>query len=819
MVLLTLFLTTMDMNAQEVSLERLQNQLGFELSETNKVFYEATGLVKCASYEYNEKQRHEGKLSSNEVFERVMNRAVAKEKQDIANGRAATTYTIPVVIHIYHKGEAIGTGTNLSVAAIESQITVLNQDFRKMAGTPGHNTNAVGADTEIQFCLAKKDSNGAVTTGITRQQGIAGAYTTATFDAVKPNTQWDPTKYLNIWVADLGAQLLGYAQFPHANNVITGMAGGYAGSNANTDGVVMGPNFFGSSDITTVNGQAPYDKGRTTTHEVGHWLGLKHITGDSACGDDNCADTPTQQAQSNQQTACNPTTTCSSQDMIQNYMDYSNDTCMNIFTVDQTTRMRAILNPANNIVNRGTLVQAGTTHTLCSSNPDYTITATNSPVTVCKPNNAVFNLTFVTLNGYNSNTVFSVSAGLPTNATATFNPTSLSANGNIALTIGNITNVAAGNYILTVKGDGTIDKTINVVLNVESGIPTVPVLTAPTNGATNQLTAVNLTWNAITGATSYIVQRATNAAFSTNLVTNTVTTNSYNATGLLATTKYYWRVKAKNGCGESANSSAFNFTTATNTCNTTVNNNVVNIPNATTNGTEAAPGISTIAINNNVTINDINVTVDIAYSYVADLRLVLESPDGTKIDLVKNLTDANNGPGSKDNFTDTIFDDAATTSITAATAENAPFTGTYKPQNPLSIFNGKSSQGNWKLSVYDNWTAGTGTIKSWKIEICGSNVLGIDDSNFYNYELENSFKLWPNPSNGNVTVTFKSSSNNKKITLSLFDLRGRLITEKKINQSDSFFKQELGFNNIQSAVYILKIQTGTSKLIKRLVIE
>jgi len=187
MVLLTLFLTTMDMNAQEVSLERLQNQLGFELSETNKVFYEATGLVKCASYEYNEKQRHEGKLSSNEVFERVMNRAVAKEKQDIANGRAATTYTIPVVIHIYHKGEAIGTGTNLSVAAIESQITVLNQDFRKMAGTPGHNTNAVGADTEIQFCLAKKDSNGAVTTGITRQQGIAGAYTTATFDAVKPN--------------------------------------------------------------------------------------------------------------------------------------------------------------------------------------------------------------------------------------------------------------------------------------------------------------------------------------------------------------------------------------------------------------------------------------------------------------------------------------------------------------------------------------------------------------------------------------------------------------------------------------------------------
>jgi len=804
MVLITLFLTTMTICAQE--------NLGFELSETNKAYFEATGVVRCGSFEHNEALRAKGEISSNDELEAIIARQIQQNKIANGNGKQATVLTIPVVIHIIHNGEAIGTGRNIAEAQALSQITAMNQDFRRITGTPGHNTHADGADTEIQFCLAKKDPNGNATTGITRHNGNKTTWTTTDFDAYKPSTQWDPTKYMNIWTADLGTQLLGYAQFPQANGVITGMTGGYAGGAANTDGVVMGYNCFGSKAIYaagTYNGA--FDGGRTTTHEVGHWLGLKHITGDSNCGDDNCADTPTQAAQT--QGCPSATTTCNSLDMIANYMDYTNDSCMNIFTKDQTARMRAIL--TGNVVNRKSL----TTSDVCNSDPTFNLTATNSPVTVCKPNNAVFNLTFATLNGYNSNTIFSLSAGLPTNATATFNPTNLSTNGNITLTIGNITNVAVGNYTLTVKGDGTVDKTTTVVLKVESGIPTVPVLTAPTNGATNQLTSVNLTWNTVTGATSYIVQRATNTAFTANLVTNTVTTNSHNATGLVATTKYYWRVKAKNGCGDSANSNAFDFTTATNACNITANNNTVNIPNATTNGTEGAPGISTIAISNNITINDVNVTVDIAYSYVADLRLVLESPDGTKIDLVKNLTDANNGPGSKDNYTNTIFDDAATTAITAATAANAPFTGTYKPQNPLSIYNGKSSQGNWKLSVYDNWSIGTGTIKSWKIEICGSPVLGINDIDLNDSGFEDSFSLWPNPSNGTVSISFSNKSKSEKVVLSLFDVRGRLVSKQVFNKNTTIFNQEINFNNLQSAIYILKIKSGTNELFKRLVIE
>lgn len=817
MALITLFLITMSLsaqNAQEKNLKRLENQLGFELSETNKAFYEATGLVKCASYELNKKLREEGKLSSNEEFEKIISKAIAKEKQDMANGKAAATvYTIPVVVHIYHKGEAIGTGTNLSVAAIESQITVLNQDFRRMTGTPGHNTHADGADTEIQFCLAKKDANGNATTGITRKQGVSGTYTTNAFNTEKPNTQWDPTKYLNIWVADLGTQLLGYAQFPHANSVITGMGGNYGGSTANTDGVVMGPNFFGSSALATVTGSAPYDKGRTTTHEVGHWLGLKHINGDSNCGDDNCADTPTQASQSNQQTACNPTTTCNSQDMIQNYMDYTNDSCMNIFTKDQTARMRAILNPANNIVNRGTLVEAGTTHTLCSTNPDYTITATNSPVTVCSPNNGVFNFTFATENGYNANTTLSVSNGLPANATATFNPTSISANGNFTLTIGNIANVASGNYTLTISADGSVDKTVDVVLNVASGTPGVPTLTAPANSATNQGLSVNLTWNSVTAASEYIVQRATDTGFTANLLSNTVTTNSYNATGLTSATQYFWRVKAKNGCGESNNSNVFNFTTATSSCNTynSTQNNVA-IP---TSGSTAHVVTSTLNIPANVTITDVNITVNITHTYMDDLEVKLKAPDGTEVIIVKNAqcSDAGN-----DNIQAT-FDDQATGAINCVTGPPA-IGGTVKPENALTPFNGKDSTGNWVLTVTDGYpSADGGSITNFSIEICGSPVLGIDDLEFNDDEFEDSFSLWPNPSNGKVAISFSNKSSNEEVILSLFDIRGRLISKQVFNKNTTIFNQEINFNDLQSAVYILKIKTGTNELFKRLVVE
>src|SRR5690606_24804220 len=201
---------------------------------------------------------------------------------------------IPVVVHVIHNGDDYGVDENISDEQVESQITVMTQDYRRMMGTPGYNTNPVGADIQIEFVLAKVDPNGNPTNGINRLNlctaSYAGANTNATIanvEAIKPSTIWDPTQYMNMWSVNWdGSGLLGYAQFPS-----TGTA------TANTDGVVAGYGYFGSSDLASGSFSAPYDKGRTMTHEVGHFLGLYHTFQGGCAGENNtsgdfCADTP-----------------------------------------------------------------------------------------------------------------------------------------------------------------------------------------------------------------------------------------------------------------------------------------------------------------------------------------------------------------------------------------------------------------------------------------------------------------------------------------------------------------------------------------------
>ena len=270
--------------------------------------------------------------------------------------------TIPVVVHVIHNGDGLGTNENITDAQILSQIEVLNQDFGRIAGTPGFNTNPVGADTEIQFCMAQRDPNGLFTTGINRYNlGSEASWEIDQINSqIKPQTQWNPNEYLNIWVVnrivftifgiELG-EILGYAQFPSGS----GLEGLEQGTGpANTDGVVIAHRYFGSSDIYP-NGTylAPNDKGRTATHEIGHFLGLRHIWGDGGFGangcsvDDFCDDTP---VTSQQNEGCSiGIDSCPDSpglDMVENYMDYSDDDCMNIFTQDQKDRMIAVLTNA-----------------------------------------------------------------------------------------------------------------------------------------------------------------------------------------------------------------------------------------------------------------------------------------------------------------------------------------------------------------------------------------------------------------------------------------------------------------------------------------
>lgn len=235
---------------------------------------------------------------------------------------------IPVVFHVIHNGEAVGSGTNLSDNLLMAQLATLNQDFRRI----NSGWNSIPAafkggsdDPLIEFCLAIKDPNGNNTTGITRTQGpSSGPYSQGAFDAnVKPNTIWDRDKYLNIWTCNV-LNIAGYSSFP--------------GEPANVDGVALDYTFVGSGFHMAA------------THEVGHYLNLRHIWGDeSACGADDFVDDTPKQAANTTDNTC-PTfpkmDACATKypgTMFYNFMDYSGNACLSMFTVGQAARMEACL--------------------------------------------------------------------------------------------------------------------------------------------------------------------------------------------------------------------------------------------------------------------------------------------------------------------------------------------------------------------------------------------------------------------------------------------------------------------------------------------
>lgn len=250
---------------------------------------------------------------------------------------AGTILTIPVVFHIVHNGEPVGSGANISDSQVISQLLIMNEDFRRLnadtTNTPPYFL-PFAADSEIEFCMATIDPQGMPTNGIDRIDGGQATWS-STNDIntnLKPVTVWNSANYLNFWTVNFGnSSLLGYAQFP--------------GGNALTDGIVCGHEFIGRPPYNPFTNN--YNLGRTATHEIGHWLDLRHIWGDGNCSvDDNVNDTPL--AASSNRGCDTSTNSCVDtpvdyKDMVQNYMDYTHDDCMNIFTIGQSDRMRAAI--------------------------------------------------------------------------------------------------------------------------------------------------------------------------------------------------------------------------------------------------------------------------------------------------------------------------------------------------------------------------------------------------------------------------------------------------------------------------------------------
>ena len=273
-------------------------------------------------------------------YNQMIDQYLADKAAGLSVSKTNAIVTIPVVVHVVYNTAA----ENISNAQAISQVQVLNDDFAKLNADaikvtqPTFSTVASGA--QIRFCLAQRDPNGNPTTGVVHYSTTATSF--GTNDVVKSSTTgganpWDVTKYVNIWICDLTGGLLGYGEFP-------------TGTISQTWGLVIDYAYTGSGG----SAQAPYNLGRTGTHEFGHCFNLYHIWGDdgTACsGSDQCTDTPNQAGEhygcftagSIQTDACSPS---SPGTMWMNYMDYTDDACMYMFTAQQVARMEAVVNTA-----------------------------------------------------------------------------------------------------------------------------------------------------------------------------------------------------------------------------------------------------------------------------------------------------------------------------------------------------------------------------------------------------------------------------------------------------------------------------------------
>ncbi len=451
------------------------------------------GYVRCATDEYEAMlQAQNPNRQTREQFEEWLAPKIAQIKADKAAGRnVQTVYNIPVVIHvIYFGGDAIGTGENISDAQAASQIQVLNNDFRRLMGTMGYNTNPAGADLEVNFCLAQQTPTGVASTGI-EHLSIAPPNnhparnddweTQADINVMKGTTIWDTSRYMNFWSVRFGgnpsssggtADLLGYAQFPNGSS-LGDLPGNDGGANNNTDGAVCVYNAFGNKNDPANSGNTfimngTYDYGRTMTHEVGHWLGLYHTFQGGCTGvGDRCTDTPAVSAPNfGCPSGTNSCPSAAGNDMIENYMDYTDDACMNVFTADQKIRVQAVMASAQRraSLNSSTVCQTatpvikfGSTTGSTNENTNCNFTDVTFPVYIGKAPSAAATITFNTTGG---------------TATAALDYQIMTASLNFPTG-----SIAAQNMTVRVFHDGLVEgaETINIslVLNANGGDATL----------------------------------------------------------------------------------------------------------------------------------------------------------------------------------------------------------------------------------------------------------------------------------------------------------------------------------------------------------
>ncbi|MEE9408035.1 MAG: zinc-dependent metalloprotease family protein [Polaribacter sp.] len=472
-----------------------------------------------------------------------------------------------------------------------------------------------------------------------------------------------------------------------------------------------------------------------------------------------------------------------------------------------TTTARIMVESADNIFYNVN----GIDFTINSTTPTFVMTNSSGIQSACNTGNqsASFVLNFDFVNGF-SEAVSFTTTNQPSGATVSFSPTTINADGNVTMTVSNLDGKTDQAYIINVEGKSTsVTQNINVQLNVTTATFGALTLTSPANNATNVNLSEELKWDADGNASNYDVQIASDNSFSNIVSSGNVTTNSYISSGLAGNTMYYWRVKAKNSCGEGAFSGSFRFTTLEPSyCVSTFTDE--------TGGTEHITNVTFNTINN-TSGND---TVD-GYEDFTSVNTIVKRGDSHQVsvtmdtggfqdhcyvfidwnkDYVFNKTTERYDLGTE-------FDDVGTKTLNISIPNDAVL-GTTIMRVVVEYYAGADNYGDGPCDTDHNteW----GETEDYSITI--DNVTSIKDEFF------SGFNLYPNPTSGAFTLNLEAQDTNK-VTVQLYDVRGRLVDKKDFLNINTNFSEKIFFKKASAGLYLLKVTNGSKQTTRKLIIK
>jgi len=431
---------------------------------------------------------------------------------------------------------------------------------------------------------------------------------------------------------------------------------------------------------------------------------------------------------------------------------------------------------------------------------DFAIISNSEDLIICDNENPVFTFNYKQIGA--GTTTFSA-VEMPSGTSADFNPSSLSSDGIITMTVFGSNNLLPGNYNVGIKGDNGVETEIRMKqFRVYSNTFNPVVLISPSNEQNTISTTTLLNWDENLNAEVYTVQISTTPDFTSLFLNNNTTNTNYLATNLNEETIYYWRVIPSNRCGEDLieNATVFSFETGKLTCGFVYQGTDFSdaIINTTVNSIATVP----VEVTGGLLIGDINVSINITHTYIEDITIYLEGPASIGSPTVILFKEP---CGNNDDINCTLDD---TGSDFVCNPSPPGISGTVKPFENLSGFNNLIADGTWVLRVVDAYNGDGGFINDFTLSICNiEEALSVADYPF------SSIKIYPNPSKGILNIDLEND--NHETIYTLYDIQGRLILNKKSNNSS----EKLNLETFSNGIYMLTIENKGSKMIQKIILN